>query len=443
VRRAKPHLARSLSFSDMDQPIAPPRTGIGLLRPLRHRDFRMLWIGQTISMLGDGTYYVAVAWLVYQDLHGTPADFAAVGIAWSLPQVLLVLASGALSDRIDRRRLMIAGDLVRLVAITAIGWLALSGTPTLPMVVALVALYGVGMALFTPAFNSIVPNIVPQDVLVEANSVAQVVRPVAMFAVGPIVGGLLLTLGTGWAFLFDGVTFVASALCIAAMRVRAGLDAEASEPLTRQIRDGLRYVRSQTWIWVSLVFAAVALFCVWGPYETLMPLVVTVQLHGNGVALALVFAAGGLGSVIVGLVMAQRGGLPRKPITVMYLVWALGMLMTAGFGLVTAVWQAMIVSFVAEASIAMLLVIWYTALQRIVPDRFLGRVMSLDWMITIAGLPLSFAVVGPLAQWIGADTTLILAGVLGGAVTIGGMFIPGARAPERDGRLAEAPAIVD
>src|SRR3954467_12364865 len=92
-------------LSALAEPVGPPRTGIGLLRPLRHRDFRWLWIGQTISMIGDGTYYVATAWLVYHDLHGSPADFAAVGIAWSLPQVLLVLASGALSDRIDRRRL--------------------------------------------------------------------------------------------------------------------------------------------------------------------------------------------------------------------------------------------------------------------------------------------------------------------------------------------------
>src|SRR4051812_18539670 len=126
----------------MDEPVvAPPRTRIGLLRPLRHRDFRLLWSGQTISMIGDGTYYVAVAWLVYHDLRGTAADFAAVGIAWSLPQVLLVLASGALSDRIDRRHLMIAGDLVRLVAITAIGLLALSSSATIAVIVGLVALY--------------------------------------------------------------------------------------------------------------------------------------------------------------------------------------------------------------------------------------------------------------------------------------------------------------
>jgi DHA3 family tetracycline resistance protein-like MFS transporter len=114
--------------------------------------------------------------------------------------------------------------------------------------------------------------------------------------------------------------------------------------------------------------------------------------------------------------------------------------MTAGFGLITAVWQGLFVAFVTEGSISLLIVLWYTALQRLVPDRFLGRVMSLDWMISIAGLPLSFAVVGPLASWVGTDETLILAGVLGAAVTIGAMFIHGARSPERDGRLAEASA---
>ena len=100
--------------------------------------------------------------------------------------------------------------------------------------------------------------------------------------------------------------------------------------------------------------------------------------------------------------------------------------------------QGLFVAFVSEGSISLLVVLWYTALQRLVPDRFLGRVMSLDWMISIAGLPLSFAVVGPLASWIGTDETLILAGVLGAAVTIAAMFIPGARSPERDGRLAGA-----
>ena len=413
---------------------------IGLLRPMRHRDFRLLWIGQTVSMIGDGTYYVAVAWLVYQDLGGSPAAFALVGIAWSLPQLVLILAAGALSDRMDRRHLMIAGDLLRLVSILAIGLLTLAHEITIPRLVILVLFYGSGQALFMPAFSSIIPSIVSEDVLVEANSVGQVMRPLAMTIIGPLIGGLLLVLGTGWAFVFDAVTFAASALCILMMHARKPADEGPTEPLTTQIKEGIAYVRSQTWIWVALLAATVSLFCVWGPWETLVPYVISHDLEGSGIDLALVFAAGGLGSVLVGVVAAQRGSLGRRPITVMYLAWALGMLMTAGFGLITAVWQGLFVAFVTEGSISLLIVLWYTALQRLVPDRFLGRVMSLDWMISIAGLPLSFAVVGPLANWVGTDETLILAGVLGAAVTIGAMFIHGARSPERDGRLAEASA---
>jgi MFS family permease len=413
---------------------------IGLLRPMRHRDFRLLWIGQTVSMIGDGTYYVAVAWLVYQDLGGSPAAFALVGIAWSLPQLVLILAAGALSDRMDRRHLMIAGDLLRLVSILAIGLLTLAHEITIPRLVVLVLFYGSGQALFMPAFSSIIPSIVSEDVLVEANSVGQVMRPLAMTIIGPLIGGLLLVLGTGWAFVFDAVTFAGSALCILMMHARKPADEGPTEPLTTQIKEGIAYVRSQTWIWVALLAATVSLFCVWGPWETLVPYVISHDLQGSGIDLALVFAAGGLGSVLVGVVAAQRGSLGRRPITVMYLAWALGMLMTAGFGLITAVWQGLFVAFVTEGSISLLIVLWYTALQRLVPDRFLGRVMSLDWMISIAGLPLSFAVVGPLANWVGTDETLILAGVLGAAVTIGAMFIHGARSPERDGRLAEASA---
>jgi len=223
------------------------------------------------------------------------------------------------------------------------------------------------------------------------------------------------------------------------MRARRGSVDASHGALIPQIKEGIAYVRSETWIWVALVTATVSLFCVWGPWETLMPYVISHDLSGSGLDLALVFAAGGLGSALVGIVAAQRGSLGRRPITVMYLAWALGMLMTAGFGLITAVWQGLFVAFVAEGSISLLIVLWYTMLQRLVPEHFLGRVMSLDWMISIAGLPLSFAVVGPLADWIGTDRTLILAGVLGAGVTIAAMFIPGALSPERDGRLAGAP----
>jgi hypothetical protein len=122
----------------------------------------------------------------------------------------------------------------------------------------------------------------------------------------------------------------------------------------------------------------------------------------------------------------------------MYLAWSLGMFGTAGFGFVTSVWQAMAVAFVTEGSITYLVVVWVTLVQRLVPDRLLGRVFALDWMISTMGVPLSFAITGPTAEAIGHDATLIWAGALGGTITLAFMFVHGARGPERDGSVASA-----
>jgi MFS family permease len=307
------------------------------------------------------------------------------------------------------------------------------------MLYVLVVGYGIGQAIFWPAFSSIVPTIVPEEHLVEANSLAQVVRPFSYMLLGPVVGGVLSeTLGTGWAFVVDGASFGFSALMILLMRARTETRGGARvSAVWLEMKEGLRYVRRETWIWAALVGATISLLCTWGPWETLVPFVVTNDLRAEGGALGLVFGAGGLGSVVAAIVMGQRGALPRKPVTVLYVAWAIGMYGVAGFGVVRTVWQAMLVAFVAEGSIAVLIVVWYTLLQRLVPRPLQGRVFSLDWMISIAGVPLSFAIVGPLADLIGARTTLIVAGLLGGSVTLAFLLIPGARDPERDPALIE------
>jgi hypothetical protein len=414
---------------------------VGILRPLRVRDFAFLWIGLTVSFVGDGVYVIAIAWQTY-DLSNTPSSLAAVGVAWSLPQMALLLGSGVLSDRIDRRRLMIAGDAIRGVAIGAIGILSLTGALTMGRLIGLVVVYGAGQAIFGPAFSSIVPTIVPDDLLVEANSLGQFVRPMAWTLIGPVVGGALVAgVGVGWAFVGDAATFAFSALMILSMRTRHVVRTEVERPSAwADLKEGLRYVRRTTWLWVAMVAGTVSLLATWGPWEVLVPFVVRNQLHGSAAALGLVFGAGGVGSVAIALALGQRGRLPRRAITVLYLAWALAMLMTAGFGLVSEVWQAMAVAFVSESCITTLIVIWVTLMQRLVPPELLGRVSSLDWMISIAGVPLSFAVVGPAAAAFGVDATLIAAGVLGAALTLAFMFYPGARGPERDGSIDSARA---
>jgi Transmembrane secretion effector len=411
---------------------------IGILRPLRLRDFALLWTGLIVSFIGDGIYIIAIAWQTY-DLSNSPSALAAVGIAWSLPQVVLLLASGVLSDRLDRRHLMIAGDVIRGIAIGTIGFLSIVDALTLPILITLVVVYGAGQAIFAPAFSSIVPTIVPDDLLVQANSLGQFVRPVAWTLIGPVVGGALVaSIGPGWAFVVDSGTFVFSAVMIFAMHTRhvPRSEEERTSPWADLV-EGLRYVRSRTWLWVAMVAATVSLLATWGPWEVLVPFVVRNDLNGSAAALGLVYGAGGVGAVTAAIVLGQRGRIPRRAVTVLYVAWTVGMAATAGFGVVTSVWQAMLVALVAETSITILIVIWFTLIQRLVPSHLLGRVSSLDWMISIAGVPLSFAIVGPAAAAFGVDATLIAAGVLGGALTLAFMFYPGARAPERDGSLEE------
>jgi MFS family permease len=413
---------------------------IGVLRPLRLRDFRLLWIGTTVSFTGDGFYYVVMPLQAYA-LTGKASTIAYVGAAWATPQVILSLASGALSDRIDRRRLLIAGDLIRLGAITTIGALSIAGSLTVVSLVALVAVYGAGQAVFGPSFEAITPSIVPVDLLVEANSMTQFVRPATMMLIGPLLGGVIAgALGLGWAFVIDGLTFAWSALMIFLMHVRTETKGDTSVgAVWSEIKEGLRYVRGRRWLLIAMFGATLSLLLVWGPWEALVPFVVKTQLTEPGGSaeanLSLIIAAGGVGALLAAFTMGQRAELPRKPILWLYLSFSLAMFMTAGFGVATTTWHGMIVAFISEGAIGVLIIIWFTLLQRLVPTQLLGRVTALDWMISTAGVPISFLIVGPLADALGVDTVLIGAGVVGGIVSLALLFVPGARDPERDGSL--------
>ncbi len=256
----------------------------------------------TVSMVGDGIYVVAIAWQVYQ-LSNTPTALAAVGIARSLPQIILLLGSGVLSDRVDRRHLMIAGDILRLLAMGAVGVFSIAGELTIPLLIGLVVVYGVGQALFGPAFSSIVPSIVPAELLVEANSLGQFVRPFAMTLIGPLIGGLLVgSVGAGWAFIADALTFAFSAVMITLIHVRpTERDPADDASFWADTKEGISYVKERPWLWAALIGAFVSLLCTWGPWETLVPFIVKNALHGSAIDLGLVFGAGGVASVLAAL----------------------------------------------------------------------------------------------------------------------------------------------
>jgi MFS family permease len=410
---------------------------VRLFAPLRHRDFRLLWSGMCVSLLGDGVFLVAMAWQVYA-LSNAPTALALVGIAMTVPTIAFLLIGGAISDRLDRRRIMLSADVVRAVAVGAMALLSLTGALELWHMVALVAVYGVGTAFFQPAFDAIVPDVLPAGELAQANSLDQFVRPLALRLAGPAFGGLLIdAVGVGSAFALDAASFGVSGLALLALRPRPRDRAAAGGSIGSEIRAGFRYIRRHVWLWATFASAAVAYLLFMGPAEVLLPFVVKNQLGGSAGDLGLVFAAGGLGSLGCAVVLGQRG-LPRRDITFMYLVWTAAPLAVAGYGLADAVWQLMLASLAFNALETAGTIVWATAKQRHVPPALLGRVSSLDWLISIGLLPLSFALTGPVSGAIGAQATLIGAGLIGGAVTFAALLLPGMRAIE--GREAPAPA---
>ena len=147
---------------------------VKLLRPLRHRDFGLLWAGMSVSIVGDGFYQVALAWQVYL-ISDAPTALSIVGAPVTLPNVLFVLFAGVLSDRFERRKILIAADVMRGVAVGVMGLLAVSGYLALWHVVVLSVVFGIGDALFGPSFTALVPDLVPHDELAEANSIDSIV----------------------------------------------------------------------------------------------------------------------------------------------------------------------------------------------------------------------------------------------------------------------------
>jgi MFS family permease len=419
----------------------------GFLTPLRHRDFRLLWTGMSASLLGDGVLLVALAWHVYA-IAGVPAAMSAVGFAMSLPQVATLLLGGVVSDRFDRRRVMLLTDLVRGACLAVLAVLSIAGAVRLWQIILLVACYGAASGFFGPAFDAIVPELVPEADLVRANALDQFVRPTALQIAGPALGGLLVAMaGSGWAFALDAATFAVSAGCLLAMRrgaavpsstldspvstvdgAAAAVEGAAPASIWSELVQGMRYVRRNVWLWGTFLAATFAYLLFIGPTEVLLPYVVKHELAGSAGDLGLVLASGGLGAVVAALVVGQTG-VPQRYMPFIYGVWTLATLAVVGYGLATASWQLAVACGLVNGLEAAGTIAWATAKQRLVPAELLGRVSSVDWFVSIALVPLSYALVAPVAGALGARATLVGAGLLGAVVTLAFLYLPGMREP--------------
>jgi DHA3 family tetracycline resistance protein-like MFS transporter len=357
-----------------------------------------------------------------------------VGIAFVLPQVLLLLVGGVLSDRFERRRLMMASDVLRALSIGAMGLLTVTGNLRLWELVALVVVYGIGDALFAPAFGAIVPEIVPPDLLLQANSLDQFVRP-AVRLLGPALGGgLVAGVGAGWAFLGDAATFGCSTAALLLMARRPHPAEQERRSVGREIVEGYRYARSKTWLWGTLLVASVGNVGGAATY-VLVPYVVKNVMHSSAGVLGLVFSTGAVGALLASLALGQLG-LPRRHIVLMLGSWGIGGYLVLGWALAQAPWQGMLVAFGVGAAMTLGQVVWGTLMHTLVPRELLGRVTSFDWMISISLMPAFYALVGPLAQAVGVRAAFVVAGLLAGTSPFAFLLLlPGIRATEQDGTI--------
>ena len=401
-----------------------------LLRPLRERDFALLWLGMTVSLLGDGIFLVAQAWQVY-DLDNDPVALSLVGTAWTGGMVAFLLTGGIVSDRLERRRVLVAADLVRAAALVAMGVLALTGAVELWHLVALSVLIGVGEAFFGPAFGALVPDLVAAEHLVQANALDQLVRQAAARLFGPALGGAIVALvGPGNAFLIDAGTFLLSAACIAALRVRSVPDVRGqARSARRELREGLGFVRTQPWLWATLVAASTGLLFFLGPLEVLLPFVVRNDVGAGAGGYGAVLACAGVGSIVISLWLSQRG-VPRRYLTFMYVLWTVGTLPLIGYAYGTELWQLGLLALVYGACMTGGMVVWGTLMSTRVPPELRGRVHSLDWFVSIALTPVSFALTGPVSSWIGIDATMWLAGVVPAVICVVLFGVAGLRRDE-------------
>jgi MFS family permease len=411
---------------------------VRLIRPLRERDFALFWAGTLVSLLGDGIYLVALPFTVL-GLGGGAGSLSLVGLAWSLGMVGFLLAGGLLADRYDKRRQLLIADALRLVAVGTAGGLSLGGVLEIWHMVALGFVFGAGEGLTGPAMGAIVPELVPGPLLVQANALQTSLRPIALRLAGPALGGATVALlDTGGALLVDAATFAISMACLLAMRARAPVHEGEHEPLLAQVREAATFVRGQTWLWATLIMAAIALLVFLGPTEVLLPIRMDDDLGASAGSFGLVLAAGGVGATLGTFVLGHIG-MPKREISVLYWAWGVAGFALCGYALAHTVWQLALFSFAFGLLTGVGNPIWATLMQVRVPVSLRGRVAALDWLVSVGLTPLSFALTGPAAAAFGAEAILLVAGLVAGSLPLVMLYaIRGLRA--EDGGIARAAA---
>jgi MFS family permease len=394
-------------------PTSPTESGPALLRPLRLRDFRLLFAGETISVLGDQFHFVALTWLAIQ-LTGSGLVLGTVLMTAAIPRAVFMLVGGAFSDRFSPRTLMLASNAIRGVVVGILAGLVLSGWAELWHLYILAGIFGVVDAFFYPAMNTIVPMLVPERQLSPANALTQGAQQI-MGLVGPALAGAMIALvQTGPAFAIDAVSFGVAAialLLISGGRRHADPAANADRPgMLATIAGGVGAAWSDPPVRSMVLLTAAFNFAFTGPISVGLAFLADHRFNGGSAAFGLMFSAFG-GGAVIGAIAAGS----IRPRRLGAIVMAIAMVLGVGLaliGLAPSLAVALGIIGVMGVLIGFINVQAIAWLQSHIAEAMRGRVMSLVTLGSVGLAPVSLAIAGALVDLGAVTLTFVAAGAI-------------------------------
>jgi Major Facilitator Superfamily len=364
---------------------------------LGHRDFRLLFLGQGLSTIGDRIVFVALA--LYVTDIGTPSDVGVVLACHAVPLVGFLLIGGVWADRLPRHLVVVTTDLIRFGLHALLAVLIFSGAVEIWHIAVIEAAFGTAEAFYRPAYTGLVPQTVPEDEIQPAKAAFGTLETVAEFLGPALATVLVLGVGPGLAFAIDAATFLVSAALLVRLRPRPRGEAVERTTVLRELRDGWTEVRSRAWVWAIIGAASLGLLVGYGPWMTLGP-TVSIEHYDTRAVYGILVSAMGAGTVVGALIgFRWRPRHPMRAGVLLCLPWTVASGLFA-LGLPVGV---LVVLFVAAGTgIALFGIWWETALAERIPPHTLSRVTAYDWMGSLALLPIGYVLAGPLGEALGA-----------------------------------------
>ena len=377
---------------------------------LRHRDFRLLWLGQIVSVTGSQMQFVAINWHVYL-LTKSAFALGLVGLFRGVPIIICSLAGGVVADAIDRKRLMIVTQTVMLVSAALLTAGTLAGFENVWFIYLLSGIASAATAFDIPARQALMPTLVPMEDFPNAVSLGIIVFNVATIAGPAIAGFVLAESGPAVIYGVNALSFLAVIAALVAMRAsgKPDLQIERKDALSiAALKEGLRFVWQTPIIVQTMTLDFVATF--FASATLLLPIFAQERLHVGARGYGFLAAAPAIGSVLTALLLARLGTLRRQGRLVVASVAIFGVA-TAAFGVSTVYWVSLLMLAITGAADTVSTVLRQTIRQLVTPDHLRGRMTSINMMFFMGGPQFGELEAGVVAGLIGAPLSVVVGGL--------------------------------